>query len=67
MNIGTTSRQAVDDAKAKAALKVDALPNLTDAQRAHVKNICVGYVETHSGGEPSYEGIADHVRRTVKS
>ena len=67
MNVGTTNRQAIENAKAAAASKVAALPNLTDAQRAYAKDICVGHVENHSGAEPNYETVAAHARSTIKS
>jgi hypothetical protein len=68
MNIGTTHpNAAVLEAKAEATTKVNALPNLTDAQRAYVMDICIGHVVNHSGAEPNYQNVAAHARCTVKS
>jgi len=60
----------------KVAAKVNALPDLTDAQRETVLGIATAYAESHSmrvddspaaaATEPNYAGIANHVRNTLK-
>jgi|HubBroStandDraft_6_1064221.scaffolds.fasta_scaffold12729_8 hypothetical protein len=69
MNTGTEQQvnQAREKVRATVTAKVNALPNLTDAQRQAVLDICLAHAVNHSGVEPSYEGIARHVRSTVKS
>jgi hypothetical protein len=67
----TGTQQNVEAARAKVRAKVtdkvNALPNLTDAQRAYVMDICIAYSVNHSGVEPHYENVAAHARTTVKS
>jgi hypothetical protein len=80
MNTGTEQQvnQAREKVRARVTTEVNALPNLTDKQRQVVLDICLAHVVNHSvpprvnpsvshPSEPAYEGIADHVRRTVKS
>jgi len=47
---------------AEADEKVNALPNLTDAQREHAREIVHGFLSNTTGREPSYETIANHAR-----
>lgn len=60
--------------------RVNALPNLTDAQRATVLEIALSHAQNHSmqveeldaekeqtrRGAPHYENLANHVRSNVK-
>jgi len=52
-----------EDATEVVQKKVNALPDLTDEQRAQVVEICVAYVQTHDDGtEPHYGNLAHLVR-----
>ena len=42
--------------------KVNALPNLSETQRARVLDVCLAYAVNHAGNEPNYEGVAAHTR-----
>jgi ribosomal protein L16 Arg81 hydroxylase len=59
--------QAREKVRATVTAKVNELTNLTDAQRQVVLDICLAHAVNHSGVEPHYDNVADHVRRTVKS
>jgi hypothetical protein len=69
MNTGAEQQviAAREKVKAQVAEKVNALPNLTDAQRAYVMEICIGHAVNHSGVEPHYVNVAAHARCTIKS
>jgi hypothetical protein len=45
--------------------KVNALPNLSEIQRARVLDVCLAYVVNHGGAEPNYEGVASHTRSII--
>ncbi len=47
---------------AEADAKVNALPNLTDEQRAHAREIVHGFLSNTTGREPSYDNIANLAR-----
>lgn len=69
MNTGSEQQinQAREKVRAKVTDKVNALPNLTDAQRAYVMDICLAHAVNHSGVEPHSDNVAAHARCTVKS
>jgi hypothetical protein len=45
--------------------KVNALPNLSETQRARVLDVCLAHVVNHGGAEPNYEGVAAHTRSII--
>jgi hypothetical protein len=56
-----TQQLKLTEIEAKIAL----LPNLTDEQRVIVSDIALGHIKSQNR-EPSYEGIAAHVRKTYQ-
>jgi hypothetical protein len=58
-----SNKQAREAKAAAIKAKIAALPNLTDEQRDAVEDMVLAHVASHSGQEPSYEGIASHVRK----
>lgn len=52
--------------QAQVDAKVNAIEGLTATQREALRTMSSAYILTHPKQEPSYEGLARHVRSTVQ-